>query len=128
MLAGYLGLIHTSGLYGTITAQCSFSNIQTKCTGFTKNHIWNEIIPTGAAELGWQYRITKSLKINPHGQIIVEQLSKQRFTFPYEKDTITLEKVRITTVIAGLSGEYTFYPRAPMSIQLGVDWINKIQL
>lgn len=126
LVAVYLGLIHDTGIYGTATAQLASNRTTTKCTGFNKNYKWSETVPTEVLELGWQYSFMNGCRINPRGQVILEQLTKRHFKLPYENDTAILEKSFITTTVLGLAGEYEFQLGTLINIQASVDWIKGV--
>lgn len=123
MASAYFGLIHSTGLYSTLTAQIATSRIHTKCSGFYKEFKWTETTPTEAVELGWQYAYDNGFRINPRGKVIFEQTSKHRFSLPYKNDNATLNKSHLTTTVLGLAGAYHLQS-APIDFQASFDWIR----
>lgn len=126
MIAGYIGLMHNSGIYGTVAAQVASNRTTTKCTGFEKNYKWTETIPTESLELGWKYSFNNGININPRGKVILEQLSKHHFKLSHDNDTAILEKSMLTTTVLGITAGYNCNIGVPISLQAGVDWIQGV--
>lgn len=126
MLDGYFGLLHDSGVYGTATIQITNARVTMKAPGFDLKHLWTEIIPTEAIELGWKYVFNNGFRINPRGQVIFEQLSKHHINTSCGDDTETLDHTFLTTTSLGLVGEYNFLFFAPINLQSSIEWIKGI--
>lgn len=102
MIGGYGSIMHHSGVYGAATIQYTASNIHTKDNGFDINHKWTELALTEVFELGWEYTFINGIKLNPHGQLLLEELPKHSINMLYGNDTETFSRTMIATTILGL--------------------------
>ncbi len=122
---GYLGIMHTSGIYGIVTLQLAVNKNIAKTPGFDDiNHAWTDIVPTEALEFGWKYTFSNGFTINPRGQTIFEQLFKNHIDLVCGDDTETLDSTLITTTSLGITGDYKLPLSVPTNIQASVEWMQ----
>lgn len=126
LVDSYIGLMHDSGMYSTLCIQFAASKTKTKSSGFDKNYKWDETIPTESFELGWKYTFSNGFKLNPYGQLILEQLSKHHFDLKDDNDTAILDDSSITTTVLGIAAEYDLPLSIPVNLQDSIDWIQGI--